>query len=390
MSWGSCEFDHPASLETLDWSMDAELKQELVKDLEAFVGAQDYYKRIGKAWKRSYLVHGRQASGKEQLVHSQQARLRCLRSRHWLGGEQSTTQGDLGENQEGVHGIDSQSAMKVKMAERERWAVGSGREDLRVRVGRSQAGHCLPGCRGWIGGHGHQRLPDAQVDSEAPLERGGSQATGRDQGADDDRKEEVDVGGGASQEQENENVAGLSIPLCNTTATTICTTHNHPSDQQHFRAHIWPVFWWSSSVVQGLLHTIVYFRAGIESSSSKEHVLRRLVWRRNSSEHIWDGGGDFWRRRSSSKHAQCCIWGGSVGGGGVPGGGASEVLTLLQLGQALQRDHGQLGRKVQRAHLGMAAAIFGGGGAPASTPSAAFGAAASAAEVSPEEARAKF
>ncbi|EFJ22404.1 hypothetical protein SELMODRAFT_416688 [Selaginella moellendorffii] len=70
LSCASCEFDHPASLETLDCSMDAELKQALVKDLEAFVGAQDYYKRIGKAWKRSYLVHGRQASGKEQLVAS--------------------------------------------------------------------------------------------------------------------------------------------------------------------------------------------------------------------------------------------------------------------------------------------------------------------------------
>ncbi|XP_024534157.1 AAA-ATPase At5g40000 [Selaginella moellendorffii] len=68
MSWASCEFDHPASLETLDCSMDAELKQELVKDLEAFAGARDYYRSIGKAWKRSYLVYGRQATGKDQLV----------------------------------------------------------------------------------------------------------------------------------------------------------------------------------------------------------------------------------------------------------------------------------------------------------------------------------
>ncbi|KAJ0230876.1 AAA-ATPase [Hirschfeldia incana] len=54
--WRYIEFDHPASFETL--AMDPEKKGEIMSDLTAFTNGKDYYKKIGKAWKRGYLLYG--------------------------------------------------------------------------------------------------------------------------------------------------------------------------------------------------------------------------------------------------------------------------------------------------------------------------------------------
>ncbi|KAL0741841.1 hypothetical protein Bca4012_083354 [Brassica carinata] len=64
--WRSIEFDHPASFETL--AMDPEKKEEIMSDLTAFTNGKDYYKKIGKAWKRGYLLYGPPGTGKSTMI----------------------------------------------------------------------------------------------------------------------------------------------------------------------------------------------------------------------------------------------------------------------------------------------------------------------------------
>ncbi|EFJ22400.1 hypothetical protein SELMODRAFT_105263, partial [Selaginella moellendorffii] len=139
--------------------MDAELKEELVKDLEAFVGAQDYYKRIGKAWKRSYLVHGRQASGKEQLVAAIANKLGY--DVYDLDTGLVATKAQLKEilMKTGrravicVHGIDNQSVIKVKMADVLDVSDGLWAPDERIFVfvsDEAKPDTVFPGCQGRI------------------------------------------------------------------------------------------------------------------------------------------------------------------------------------------------------------------------------------------------
>lgn len=64
--WEAINLDHPATFETL--AMDSELKDKLLKDLDRFVKRKDYYKKVGKAWKRGYLLYGPPGTGKSSLV----------------------------------------------------------------------------------------------------------------------------------------------------------------------------------------------------------------------------------------------------------------------------------------------------------------------------------
>ncbi|KAL1205442.1 AAA-ATPase [Cardamine amara subsp. amara] len=64
--WRYIEFEHPASFETL--AMDPEKKEEIVNDLIAFTNGKEYYKKIGKAWKRSYLLYGPPGTGKSTMI----------------------------------------------------------------------------------------------------------------------------------------------------------------------------------------------------------------------------------------------------------------------------------------------------------------------------------
>ncbi|ESQ28959.1 hypothetical protein EUTSA_v10023872mg, partial [Eutrema salsugineum] len=54
--WTSVTLDHPSTFHTL--AMDPEVKKDLVEDLDRFVQRKSFYKRVGKAWKRGYLLYG--------------------------------------------------------------------------------------------------------------------------------------------------------------------------------------------------------------------------------------------------------------------------------------------------------------------------------------------
>ncbi|XP_039011155.1 AAA-ATPase At2g18193-like [Hibiscus syriacus] len=64
--WGSIILDHPATFDTL--AMEPDLKKMIIDDLEMFLKRQGYYKKVGKAWKRGYLLYGPPGTGKSSLV----------------------------------------------------------------------------------------------------------------------------------------------------------------------------------------------------------------------------------------------------------------------------------------------------------------------------------
>ncbi|GMJ04213.1 AAA-ATPase 1, ATPase-in-Seed-Development [Hibiscus trionum] len=64
--WSNVPFEHPATFDTL--AMDANMKEEIKNDLIKFSTAKDYYARIGKAWKRGYLLYGPPGTGKSSMI----------------------------------------------------------------------------------------------------------------------------------------------------------------------------------------------------------------------------------------------------------------------------------------------------------------------------------
>jgi chaperone BCS1 len=65
-SWHDIAYHHPATFDTL--AMDPELKQSIIADLDRFLKRREYYRRIGKAWKRGYLLYGPPGTGKSSMV----------------------------------------------------------------------------------------------------------------------------------------------------------------------------------------------------------------------------------------------------------------------------------------------------------------------------------
>ncbi|KAK1407478.1 hypothetical protein QVD17_39094 [Tagetes erecta] len=65
-SWDSVVLNHPATFETL--AMDDDKKDLILEDLKLFVRRKDYYKRVGRAWKRGYLLYGPPGTGKSSFI----------------------------------------------------------------------------------------------------------------------------------------------------------------------------------------------------------------------------------------------------------------------------------------------------------------------------------
>jgi hypothetical protein len=65
-SWTHVPFEHPKTFATL--AMDPAKKKEIVDDLDAFKTGKDYYARVGKAWKRGYLLYGPPGTGKSAMI----------------------------------------------------------------------------------------------------------------------------------------------------------------------------------------------------------------------------------------------------------------------------------------------------------------------------------
>ncbi|OMP08639.1 hypothetical protein COLO4_06256 [Corchorus olitorius] len=64
--WRSVPFTHPSTFETI--AMESDLKNKVKSDLDSFLKAKQYYNRLGRVWKRSYLLYGPSGTGKSSFV----------------------------------------------------------------------------------------------------------------------------------------------------------------------------------------------------------------------------------------------------------------------------------------------------------------------------------
>ncbi|XP_045812325.1 AAA-ATPase ASD, mitochondrial-like [Trifolium pratense] len=64
--WSHTTFEHPASIETL--AMETKKKEEIINDLLKFKKGKEYYAKVGKAWKRGYLLFGPPGTGKSTMI----------------------------------------------------------------------------------------------------------------------------------------------------------------------------------------------------------------------------------------------------------------------------------------------------------------------------------
>ncbi|XP_051231069.1 AAA-ATPase At3g28580-like [Lolium perenne] len=64
--WTSHAFSHPSTFDTL--AVDPALREEIRADLLRFASRREHYARVGRAWKRGYLLHGPPGTGKTSLV----------------------------------------------------------------------------------------------------------------------------------------------------------------------------------------------------------------------------------------------------------------------------------------------------------------------------------
>ncbi|RDY14564.1 Protein HYPER-SENSITIVITY-RELATED 4, partial [Mucuna pruriens] len=65
-SWVGVNLDHPATFDTL--ALDRHVKHFILQDLDRFLQRKDYYRKVGKAWKRGYLLYGPPGTGKSSLI----------------------------------------------------------------------------------------------------------------------------------------------------------------------------------------------------------------------------------------------------------------------------------------------------------------------------------
>ena len=71
--WSHTAFEHPATFDTL--AMHPNKKRKIQEDLDNFRGNKEYYRRIGKPWKRGYLLYGPPGTGKSTMIYSRHGQL---------------------------------------------------------------------------------------------------------------------------------------------------------------------------------------------------------------------------------------------------------------------------------------------------------------------------
>ncbi|XVE77310.1 hypothetical protein DITRI_Ditri13aG0052000 [Diplodiscus trichospermus] len=64
--WRSVPLTHPSTFETI--AMESDLKNKVKSDLDSFLKAKQYYHRLGRVWKRSYLLYGPSGTGKSNFI----------------------------------------------------------------------------------------------------------------------------------------------------------------------------------------------------------------------------------------------------------------------------------------------------------------------------------
>ncbi|XP_061345314.1 AAA-ATPase ASD, mitochondrial-like [Gastrolobium bilobum] len=64
--WSHVIFEHPATFETL--ALNPKKKEDIINDLVKFKLGKTYYAKIGKAWKRGYLLYGPPGTGKSTMI----------------------------------------------------------------------------------------------------------------------------------------------------------------------------------------------------------------------------------------------------------------------------------------------------------------------------------
>lgn len=64
--WKQSDLTHPASFDTL--ALDPEQKKGIIDDLDRFLRRKELYKKVGKPWKRGYLLYGPPGTGKSSLI----------------------------------------------------------------------------------------------------------------------------------------------------------------------------------------------------------------------------------------------------------------------------------------------------------------------------------
>ncbi|KAI3444372.1 hypothetical protein Pfo_001037 [Paulownia fortunei] len=64
--WKSVPFNHPASFDSL--AIDPDLKSKIRIELETFLRSKKYYHKLGRIWKRSYLLYGPSGTGKSSFI----------------------------------------------------------------------------------------------------------------------------------------------------------------------------------------------------------------------------------------------------------------------------------------------------------------------------------
>ncbi|XP_047320761.1 protein HYPER-SENSITIVITY-RELATED 4-like [Impatiens glandulifera] len=64
--WTGVNLVHPATFDTL--AMDGDMKKMIIEDLDMFIRRKEFYRTVGKAWKRGYLLYGPPGTGKTSLI----------------------------------------------------------------------------------------------------------------------------------------------------------------------------------------------------------------------------------------------------------------------------------------------------------------------------------